>query len=51
MTLLQGMLNCGHPKSRILMISASIEIGQFAMDAKSPLDVKSLRGHIYGLVS
>jgi len=32
--------------ARILCGMASIETGQFAMDAKSPSDVKTLRGHI-----
>ena len=35
--------------ARILCGTATIETGQIAMDAKSSSDVKTLRGHIYGL--
>ena len=40
---------------RIRIVSAAdrivpaLETGQIAMDAKSPSDVKTLRGYIYGL--
>ena len=35
--------------AQILCRTATIETGQIAMDAKSPSDVKTLCGHIYGL--
>ena len=34
-----------------IYLSITIETGQIAMDAKSQSDVKTLRGHIYGLTS